>query len=167
MSCRVIKHKPSPTFDPCQIRTRMLYESLLLNCESLLGVITHRLWNATVFRQYMRPSASNMATPRGGFSYLGFPLKLVDSFRFLLKLDENTRQFHGDQVFLAVTGVLWGHSICRRCVPDCGVWARAYLTVYGVSTFARYRIWLTVNMLVRSRESLTVMITAWELTTRN
>jgi hypothetical protein len=42
----------------------------------------------------------------GGFSYLGLPLKLVDSFRFLLKLDENTRQFHDDQVLLAVTGVL-------------------------------------------------------------
>jgi hypothetical protein len=89
---------------------------------SLLGAITHRLWNAIVSRQYVRPSASSMATPRGGFSYLGFPLKLADSFRFLVKLDENTRQFHDDQVLLlGVIGVLWGHSVCRRCVPDCGV----------------------------------------------
>jgi hypothetical protein len=73
---------------------------------SSLGVVTHRLWNAIVFRQYVRPPASNMAIPRGGFSYLGLPLKLVDSFRFLLKLDENTRQFYDDQVLLAVSGVL-------------------------------------------------------------
>jgi len=131
---------------------------------SLLGVVTHRLCNATVFRQYVRPTASNMATPRSGFSYMGFPLKLVDSFRFLLKLDENTRQFHVDQVLLAVIVVFWGHSISVRCVSDCGVCAVVNLAVYGVSTFARYRIWLTVNVKLSSRESLKVMITAWEIT---
>jgi len=53
-------------------------------------------------------------------------------------------------------------SVENVCLPvEC---ERLNLVVYGVSTFARYRIRLTVNMLLRSRECLTVMITAWELT---